>query len=190
VPSECSCSVLAPGESLLAAVSLDVALPIGGVTRELHPAALWSLGENHVLLDARRWRHWRRSPWGRRLLRPRLAAVMLVPRYGFLSRCDFPVVRRARRGRLPHVGDISFLHGGRGSSSCCCAGYLQRTATAVIDAMASTVRDNIERWRLWQQQRGSTWLAADRDGLLQHGWNLPVRYNVGDGARDNLGPPV
>jgi hypothetical protein len=98
VPSECSCSVLAPGESLLAAVSLDVALPIGGVTRELHPAALWSLGENHVLLDARRWRHWRRSPWGRRLLRPRLAAVMLVPRYGFVSRCDFPVVRRARRG--------------------------------------------------------------------------------------------
>jgi hypothetical protein len=37
---------------------------------------------------------------------------------------------------------------------------------------------------------GLTWLAADRGGLLQHGWNLLVRYNVGDGASDNLDPPA
>jgi hypothetical protein len=37
---------------------------------------------------------------------------------------------------------------------------------------------------------GLTWLAADRGGLLQHGWNLLVRYNVGDGTNDNLDPPT
>jgi hypothetical protein len=26
--------------------------------------------------------------------------------------------------------------------------------------------------------------------LLQHGWNLLVRYNVSDGASDNLDPPA
>jgi hypothetical protein len=39
------------------AASLDVGLPIGGVTQELHPVALCSLGENPVLLDKRRQRH-------------------------------------------------------------------------------------------------------------------------------------
>jgi hypothetical protein len=37
---------------------------------------------------------------------------------------------------------------------------------------------------------GSTWLAAHSGGLLQHGWNLLVRYNIGDGASDNLGLPA
>jgi hypothetical protein len=54
--------------------------------------------------------------------------------------------------------------------------------------MTGAVWDNVDRWRLWQQQWGSTWFAPYRSGLLQHGWNLLVRYNVGDGASDNLGP--
>jgi hypothetical protein len=53
----CSCSRRKP----LAAASLDVALPVGGVTQELHPVALWSLGENPVFLDERRQHHLRRS---------------------------------------------------------------------------------------------------------------------------------
>jgi hypothetical protein len=49
----CSCSRRKP----MAAASLDIALPVRGVTQELHPVALLSLGENAVLLDERRRRH-------------------------------------------------------------------------------------------------------------------------------------
>jgi hypothetical protein len=53
----CSCSRRKP----MAAASLDVALPVGGVTQELPLVALWSPGENPVFLDERRRRLWRRS---------------------------------------------------------------------------------------------------------------------------------
>jgi hypothetical protein len=56
---ECAARVVAPGESLVAAASSDVALPVGGAIRELHPSCARSLGENLALLDERRRRHWR-----------------------------------------------------------------------------------------------------------------------------------
>jgi hypothetical protein len=45
----CAARVVAPGESLVAAASSDVALPVGGAIRELHPSCARSLGENLVL---------------------------------------------------------------------------------------------------------------------------------------------
>jgi hypothetical protein len=81
-------------------------------------------------------------------------------------------------GCLSHSGGSDFLVGGSGSPFYCCFVYLQRTTTVGIGAITSAVRDYVVWPRSWQRQRGATRLAADRGGLLQHGWNHPVRYNV------------
>jgi hypothetical protein len=60
----CAVRVVAPGESLVAAASSDVALPVGGAILELHPCCARSLGENLVLMDERRRRHWCRPLLG------------------------------------------------------------------------------------------------------------------------------
>jgi hypothetical protein len=41
------------------------------------------------------------------------------------------------------------------------------------------VRGIVEGRRLRLRHPVRTWLAADRGGVFQHGWILPVRYNVG-----------
>jgi hypothetical protein len=191
--------IFTPGESLMAAVSSDVALPVGGIILVSHPlVASWSLGENPVLLGRATAAPLASFPsWRRCLLGSHLAAEILAPCHGYFGGTTLSCCRQ-KGGCPPHVWSSGFLVGAEGSSCCCCFGCLQRTATGSIDAMVSEVQDNVDWRHLWHQQRGrlgsqriaaggfniagTTWCGTTSDddasdflGLLTRLWLLHAR---------------